>query len=57
MLPDEVFFRLVNLDDAFSHPLRKYTSAVELASTSSGQAKTTYEKKGETNLQELVKWL
>jgi hypothetical protein len=56
---DEVFFRL-NLtaaDDAFRTILRNYAAAVNLGSTSSGNAKDTYERKGTGFLRDLVKWL
>lgn len=54
---DEVFFRLTGADDAFRRILRNYAAAVNLASTSSGNAKDTYEKKGTVFLRDLVKWL
>lgn len=54
--PDEVFFNLTKFDETFSRLLRKYAGALELAFTSSGQAKSTYQKKGDASLQELVKW-
>jgi hypothetical protein len=54
---DEVFFRLSGADDAFRAVLRKYAAAVNLASTSSGNAKDTYEKKATALLRDLVKWL
>src|ERR1035437_1837747 len=56
---DEVFFRL-NLtagDDGFRTILRSYAAAVNLASTSSGKAKDTYERKGTGFLRDLVKRL
>jgi len=56
---DEVFFRL-NLsggDDSFRTILRNYAAAVNLGSTSSGNAKETYERKGAAFLRDLVKWL
>jgi hypothetical protein len=56
---DEVFFRL-NLtpgDDTFRTILRGYAAAVNLGSTSSGNAKDTYERKGNGFLRDLVKWL
>ena len=58
-MKDEVFFRL-NLtaaDDAFRTILRSYAAAVNLGSTSSGNAKDTYERKGTGFLRDLVKWL
>jgi hypothetical protein len=54
---DEVFFRLTGADDAFRVILRNYAAAVNLASTSSGNARDTYEKKGTGFLRDLVKWL
>jgi len=56
---DDVFFRL-NLtvgDDEFRTILRSYAAAVNLGSTSSGNAKDTYERKGTGFLRDLVKWL
>ena len=56
---DEVFFRL-NLsgsDESFRTILRTFAAAVNLASTSSGNAKETYERKSEGFLRNLVKWL
>jgi len=54
---DEVFIRLRNTDDEFRTPLRSYAAAIDLASTSSGQAKNTYESKTSTFLREIVQWL
>ncbi|WP_217125923.1 DUF6079 family protein [Hydrogenophilus thiooxidans] len=54
---DEVFFRLKGRDDAFDQKLRFYAAALDLASTSSGHAKTTYESKAAGFLRELVGWL
>jgi hypothetical protein len=55
---DEVFFKLTGPDDAFRQSLRSYAAALDLASTSSGHAKSTYEAKAGTFLQSgLVKWL
>jgi Family of unknown function (DUF6079) len=54
---DEVHFRLGGVDDAFRMILRSYAAAVDLAATSSGNAKDTYEKKGSGFLKELVRWL
>jgi len=55
--PDEVFFRLVNKDEVFQTALRNYAAALDLASTASGQAKSTYESKASGFLRELVQWL
>ena len=54
---DEVFFRLARPDDTFTQTLHRYAAALELASTSSGQAKATYERKADAFLFNLVKWL
>ena len=55
---DEVFFRLTGVDDTFRNNLRGYAAALDLASTSSGQAKSNYESKAYNEfLGGLVKWL
>ncbi|MTJ55916.1 ATP-binding protein [Anabaena sp. UHCC 0253] len=54
---DEVFFKLTKPDDNFRLNLVKYAAALDLATTSSGQAKRSYEDKAKTFLQNLVKWL
>jgi len=54
---DEVFIRLASPDDAFRTPLRYYAAAIDLASTSSGQAKNTYESKATNFLRDIVQWL
>lgn len=55
--PDEVFFRLKETDEAFQSALKSYAAALDLASTSSGHAKATYESKANGFLKELVQWL
>jgi len=55
--PDELFLRLTNIDDEFRVALSNYAAALDLASTSSGQAKSTYESKASTFLRDLVQWL
>lgn len=55
--PDEVFFRLKNPDEEFRTALRNYAAALDLASTSSGNAKNTYEAKADNYLRDLVQWL
>ena len=55
--PDEVFLHLTGLDDAFGKALRGYAAALDLASTSSGHAKATYESKSGVFLRSLVSWL
>ncbi len=54
---DEVFFRLTRTDDTFRTALYHYAAALDLYSTSSGHAKSTYEKKSLGFLQSLVRWL
>ena len=54
---DEVFLRLTNTDDEFRTTLSNYAAALDLASTSSGHAKSTYESKASNFLRDLVKWL
>lgn len=54
---DEVFLRLTNTDDEFRTALSKYSAALDLASTSSGHAKSTYESKSSNFLRDLVQWL
>ncbi|WYL94110.1 MAG: DUF6079 family protein [Gloeotrichia echinulata IR180] len=54
---DEVFFQLSKPDDTFRQNLDKYAAALDLASTSSGQAKRSYEDKARGFLQNLVRWL
>ncbi|HOO51065.1 MAG TPA: DUF6079 family protein, partial [Alphaproteobacteria bacterium] len=53
----DVIVLLKNLDDAFRTALRSYAAALDLASTSSGHAKTTYESKASAFLRDLVQWL
>ncbi len=54
---DEVFLRMTNTDDEFRTALNNYAAALDLASTSSGHAKFTYESKSSNYLRDLVKWL
>lgn len=56
-LSDEVFFRLKSLDDEFKQALSSYAAALDLASTSSGHAKSTYESKANGFLKLMVQWL
>jgi len=57
-LDDEVFFRLKSVDPAFKANLKKYAAALDLAGTSSGQAKSSYEgRAAKTYLPEVIKWL
>lgn len=54
---DEVFFRLKGIDEEFQTALKSYASALDLATTSSGHAKATYESKANGFLRRLVQWL
>ncbi len=55
--PEELFFRLTNTDEEFRTALRNYAAALDLASTASGHAKSTYESKASNFLRDLVQWL
>lgn len=55
--PDEVFFQLTKRDDTFNHAVSSYAAAIDLASTSSGHAKSVYESKAKDYIRDLVKWL
>lgn len=56
---DEVFFRLKggSTDEEFQTALKSYAAALDLAATSSGHAKATYESKANGFLKKLVQWL
>ncbi|MEZ4677323.1 MAG: DUF6079 family protein [Caldilineaceae bacterium] len=54
---DEVFFRLKNPDEEFAVALKNYAAALDLAATSSGNAKSTYQSKATGFLRSLVQWL
>ena len=54
---DEVFFRLKGANDEFQTSLKSYAAALDLAATSSGHAKATYESKANGFLRNLVQWL
>ncbi len=57
---DEVFFRLKPLKETgeeFQTSLKSYAAALDLAGTSSGHAKATYEAKANGFLKKLVQWL
>jgi len=54
---DELFLRLKHIDDEFRTALRSYAAALDLASTVSGHAKSTYESKASNFLRDLVQWL
>ena len=53
----ELLLRLANRDDEFLTALRHYAAALDLASTSSGHAKSTYESRSSHFLRTLVQWL
>ena len=55
--PDELFLRLTGHDEEFRAALSNYAAALDLASTSSGQAKSIYETKASNFLRTLVDWL
>jgi hypothetical protein len=55
--PDELFLLLTNMDEQFRAALKSYAAALDLASTSSGHAKSTYESKASNFLRDLVQWL
>ena len=57
MNSDELFLRLNKPDEEFRTALRNYAAALDLASTSSGHAKSTYESKSSNFLRDLVQWL
>ena len=54
---DEIFFRLKGTDEEFQAALKNYAAALDLAATSSGHAKGTYESKANGFLRKLVQWL
>lgn len=54
---DEVYFKLTGQDDAFLAILRRYAAAMDLSSTASGHAKSTYQSKASDHLKQLVGWL
>jgi len=54
--PEELFLRLAT-DEELRTALRNYAAALDLASTASGHAKSTYESKASNFLRDLVQWL
>ena len=54
---DEVFFKLKETDETFQTALKNYAASLDLAATSSGHAKATYEAKANDFLKKLVQWL
>lgn len=55
--PDELLLNLIKRDEEFLKSLNNYAAALDLASTSSGHAKITYESKATVFLREIVQWL
>ena len=55
--PDELFLRLTKPDEEFRTAVKNYAAALDLASTASGHAKSTYESKASNFLRDLVQWL
>ncbi len=53
---DEVFIKLAPTDETFQKALRCYSAALDLESTSSGHAKSTYSSKASSSLRDLVQW-
>ncbi|MEL7493405.1 MAG: DUF6079 family protein [Cyanobacteria bacterium J06554_11] len=56
-LTDEVFFKLAKPDKEFDDALHLYAAAIDLASTASGQARSSYEQKAAEHLRKLTNWL
>ena len=59
-LGDEVFFHLKpssETEEEFKSSVKSYAAALDLAGTSTGQAKVTYETKAKDFLRKLVQWL
>ncbi|WP_420239632.1 DUF6079 family protein [Telmatobacter bradus] len=54
---DELFLHLASPDEDFRNALKNYAAAVDLSSTASGQAKSTYESKAAIFLRDIVQWL
>ena len=55
--PDELFLRLKTADEEFRTSLQNYAAALDLASTASGHAKSTYESKASNFLRDMIQWL
>lgn len=55
--PDELFLRLTNVDAALRRGLGNYAAALDLSSTASGHARSTYESKASNFLRDIVQWL
>ena len=55
--PDELFLQLTSQDEEFLTALHHYAASLDLAATSSGHAKSTYESKSSNFLRDMVRWL
>lgn len=55
--PDELFLRLTNISPGFTISLKNYAAALDLANTSSGQAKSIYESKADAYIRDMTQWL
>lgn len=54
---DEIFFRLVGVDDKFTNAIRNFAGALDLSTISSGPAKTNYERKVFEHQNVITAWL
>ncbi len=54
---DELFLQLTKQDEEFLTALQHYAASLDLAATSSGHAKSTYESKSSKFLRDMVRWL
>ncbi len=54
---DEVYFRIKSIEASFQAHLQNYAAAIDLASTSSGHAKSSYDAKADGFLLEMNEWL
>lgn len=54
---DEVFIKIKKYDDEFKTALANFAAASDLASTSSGPAKSAYENKSRTYVRSIVLWI
>ena len=56
-LPDEVFLKLAGRDAAITSIIERFAAALDLGSTSSGQAKAIYQDKAASAPGDMAKWL
>lgn len=54
---DEIFFRLVGVDDKFTNAIRSFAGALDLSTISSGPAKANYEQKVREHQNVIMVWL